>query len=171
APAQAESAERFVPRVTVRGEGMVAAAPDLAEIRSGVTTNAKSVREATETNSRAMAAILTVLNEAGIGQKDVQTSRFSIQPVYNSQDQRAEPKLTGYRVSNQVTAKIRHIDKLGEILERLAAAGATDVWNVDFQVSDPAKPLDEARTAAIADARHKAEVYARAAGVTLGRVA
>jgi hypothetical protein len=69
-----------------------------------------------------------------------------------------------------VSAKIRHVEKLGDVLDRLIAAGATDVWNVEFLVSDPAKALDQAREAAIADARRKAEVYAKAAGVTLGKV-
>ena len=156
--------------MVVSGEGKVNVVPDLAQVRSGVTTNAKNVKEAVESNSRIMAAIITALTESGIAQKDVQTAQFSIQPVYSSQDQHSESKLTAYRVSNQVIAKIRHIDKLGDVLERLAAAGATDVWNIDFMVSDPSKALDEARETAIADARRKAEVFARAAGVTLGRV-
>jgi len=167
APAHAQAPPA---RVVVSGEGKVNVVPDLAQVRSGVTTNAKNVKEAVESNSRIMAAIITALTEGGIAQKDIQTAQFSIQPVYSSQDQHAESKLTAYRVSNQVIAKIRHIDKLGDVLERLAAAGATDVWNIDFMVSDPSKALDEARETAIADARRKAEVFARAAGVTLGRV-
>jgi len=167
APAHAQAPPA---RVVVSGEGKVNVVPDLAQVRSGVTTNAKNVKEAVESNSRIMAAIITALTEGGIAQKDIQTAQFSIQPVYSSQDQHSESKLTAYRVSNQVIAKIRHIDKLGDVLERLAAAGATDVWNIDFMVSDPSKALDEARETAIADARRKAEVFARAAGVTLGRV-
>ena len=167
APARAQAPPA---RVVVSGEGKVNVIPDLAQVRSGVTTNAKNVKEAVESNSRIMAAIITALTEGGIAQKDIQTAQFSIQPVYSSQDQHSESKLTAYRVSNQVIAKIRHIDKLGDVLERLAAAGATDVWNIDFMVSDPSKALDEARETAIADARRKAEVFARAAGVTLGRV-
>jgi uncharacterized protein len=167
APARAQAPPA---RVVVSGEGKVNVVPDLAQVRSGVTTNAKNVKDAVESNSRTMAAIITALTESGIAQKDIQTAQFSIQPVYSSQDQHAEPKLTAYRVSNQVIAKIRHIDKLGDVLDKLAAAGATDVWNIDFMVSDPSKALDEAREAAIADARRKAEVFARAAGVTLGRV-
>jgi uncharacterized protein len=167
APARAQAPPA---RVVVSGEGKVNVTPDLAQVRSGVTTNAKNVKEAVESNSRIMAAIITALTESGIAQKDIQTAQFSIQPVYSSQDQHSESKLTAYRVSNQVIAKIRHIDKLGDVLERLATAGATDVWNIDFMVSDPSKALDEAREAAIADARRKAEVFARAAGVTLGRV-
>ena len=170
-PARAQVPERLpVAHVLVVGEGKVSVVPDLAQIRGGVTTNAKTVKEAVETNSKTMAAIITTLTESGIVQKDIQTAQFSLQPVYAPQDPHAESKLSGYRVSNQVTAKIRHIDKLGDALERLTAAGANDVWNVEFLVSDPSKALDEAREAAIADARRKAEVYARAAGVTLGRV-
>src|SRR5712691_5896067 len=158
------------PRVVVTGEGSVSVAPDVVQIRSGVTTRGKTVREATETNSKTMAAILTALTESGIPQKDVRTDQLSIQPVYASQDSGKEQKLVGYNVVNHVSAKIKHIDKLGDVLDRLIAAGATDVWNVEFLVSDPGKALDQAREAAIADARRKAEVYARAAGVALGRV-
>jgi uncharacterized protein YggE len=167
----AAAQERNAPGyVVVVGEGKVTVPPDLAQVRSGVTTTAKTVKEAVETNSRTMAAAITSLTESGIAQRDVQTSQFSIQPVYTPPDQHSETKLTGYRVSNQVTAKVRHIDKLGDVLERLVAAGATDVWTVEFLVSDPSRALDEAREAAIADARRKAEVFARAAGVNVGRV-
>src|SRR5947208_16554122 len=158
------------PRVVVSGEGSVSVAPDVVQIRSGVTTQGKTVREATETNSKTMAALLTALTESGIPQKDVRTAQLSIQPVYASQDSGKEQKLVGYNVVNHVSAKIKHIEKLGDVLDRLIAAGATDVWNVEFLVSDPGKALDQAREAAIADARRKAEVYARAAGIRLGQV-
>jgi uncharacterized protein YggE len=78
--------------------------------------------------------------------------------------------VTGEGKVSVAPAKIKHIDRLGDVLDRMIAAGATEVWNVEFLVSDPGKALDQAREAAIADARRKAEVYARAAGVTLGRV-
>jgi uncharacterized protein len=158
------------PHVVVTGEGSVSVAPDIAKIRSGVTTRGKTVREATETNSKTMAAILTALTESGIPQKDVRTAQLSIQPVYAAQEPGKEQKLVGYSVANHVSAKIRHVEKLGDVLDRLIAAGATEVWNVEFQVADPGKALDQAREAAVADARRKAEVYAKAAGVSLGRV-
>ena len=138
--------------------------------RSGVTTRGKAVREATEANSKLMAAILTALTESGISQKDVQTAQLSIQPVYASPEPGKEQKLVGYSVRNHINAKIKHIDRLGDVLDRMIAAGATEVWNLEFLLSDPSKALDQAREAAIADARRKAGVYARAAGVTLGHV-
>jgi uncharacterized protein YggE len=156
--------------IVVVGEGRVTVAPDYAQIASGVTTRGKTVKEASDANSKTMAAVIKALLDSGVAQNDVQTSRFSVQPVYVPQEPRTEPKLAGYSVSNQVRAKIRQIDKLGEILDRLITAGATDVGNVAFLVSDPSKALDQTREAAIADARRKAEVYARAAGIRLGQV-
>jgi uncharacterized protein YggE len=69
-----------------------------------------------------------------------------------------------------VNVTIRELGKVGDVLDRVVAAGATEVGNVSFMVSDASKALDQAREAAIADARRKAEVYAKASGVRLGRV-
>jgi len=157
-------------RVIVIGEGSVGVTPDYAQIESGVTTRAKSVKEASDANSKLMAAITSALLESGIAQNDIQTSRFSIQPIYAPQEPRTEPKLVGYSISNRVRVKIRQIGKVGEILDRLVTAGVTDVGNVAFLVSDPSKALDQAREAAIADERRRAEVYAQASGLRLGRV-
>jgi uncharacterized protein YggE len=157
-------------RIVVTGEGNVSVTPNFAQIRSGVTTRAKTVKEAVEANSKLMVAIMAALKDAGIAEKDIQTSRFSIQPVYAPQEPRTEPKLFGYSISNQLDVTIRVIGRVRDVLDKVVAAGATDVGNVSFLVSDASKALDEAREAAIADARRKAEVYAKAAGVQLGRV-
>jgi uncharacterized protein YggE len=117
-----------------------------------------------------MAAVTSALQESGIAQEHIQTSRFSIQPVYAPQEPRTEPKLVGYSVFNQVRVKIHQISKVGEILGRLVTAGVTNVGKIEFPVSDPSKALDQARAPAIADARRKAEVYAQASGLQLGRV-
>jgi len=157
-------------RVIVIGEGSVSVVPDYAQIGSGVTTRAKSVKEAMDANSRSMAAVIKALRDSGVAQSDIQTSRFLVQPVYAPQEPRTESKLAGYSVSNRVRVKIRQIDQVGEILDRLVTAGATDIGNVEFLVSEPSKALDHAREAAIADARRRAEVYAQASGIQLGRV-
>jgi uncharacterized protein YggE len=164
-PAQAEA------RVIVIGEGSVHIAPDYAQIRGGVTTKGKTVKEATDANSKVMAAITAALLNAGVAQTDIKTAQFSIQPVYAPSQPQAEPKLVGYGVSNQVTVTVRALGKVSDTLDRMVDAGATDIGNVSFLHSDPAKALDQAREAAVADARRKAELYAHAAGFTLGRVA
>ena len=148
-------------RVIVIGEGSVHVAPDYAQISGGVTTKGKTVKEATDANSKLMAAITAALLNAGIAQADIQTAQFSIQPVYAPPQPQNEPKLAGYSVSNQVTVTVRALGKVSEILDRMVDAGVTDVGNVSFLHSDPAKALDQAREAAVADARRKAELYAR----------
>lgn len=158
-------------RVVVIGEGSVRVAPDYAQIRGGVTTKGKTVKEATDANSKLMATITAALLNAGIAQADIQTAQFSIQPIYAPPQPQNEPKLAGYSVSNQVTVTVRTLGKVSEILDRMVEVGVTDVGNVSFLHSDPAKALDQAREAAVADARRKAELYARTSGFTLGRVA
>jgi uncharacterized protein len=158
-------------RIVVTGEGSVSAPPDYAQIRGGVSTRAKTAHEATDANSKAMTAVIAALTDAGIAQKDIQTAQFTVQPVYPPAQPNTEPKLIGFSASNTVMVKIRQLDKLGDILDRLTAAGATDVGGIEFLHSDLSKALDQAREAAVADARRKAELYAHAAGASLGPVA
>jgi hypothetical protein len=177
AAAQAQTAEPRSPaqaRIVVVGEGSVAAAPDYARIRSGVTSEAKTVKQASDSNAKLMTNVIAALADAGIAKKDIQTSQFSIEPIYTSQSKLSgsvESKLSRYRVSNQVNVTIHQISQVGEILDRLVNAGATDASNVAFLISDREKALDQAREAAIANARHTADLFAHAVGVTLGRVA
>jgi uncharacterized protein YggE len=138
-PAQAQQSQSPPERgVVVIGEGSVSVPPDYARVRGGVTTRAKTAKEATEANTKAMAAITAMLSSAGIAQKDIQTARFSVQPIYESRQFNSEQKLSGFSVSNQINVTIRQIDKVGEILDRLVTTGATDVGNVNFCI--PSRP-------------------------------
>jgi uncharacterized protein YggE len=157
-------------RVVVTGEGSISVPPDYGRIRAGVTTRAKTAKEATEANTRLMTAVIAALRDAGVEQKDIQTSQFSVFPVYAPREPNTEPKLSGFSASSQLGVTIRQLASAGAILDRLITAGANDIGNVEFLHADTSKKLDAAREAAIADARRKAEVYARAAGLALGRV-
>ncbi len=171
-PAQAQQSQTLPSaRIIVSGEGSVTVPPDYAEITSGVATRGKTAKEATDANSKLMAAVNAALQNAGVAQNDIQTSRFSVQPVYGPPQPNSAPKLAGFSVSNQLSIRIRQIAKVGEILDALIAAGATDAGSVQFLHSDPSKALDQARQAAMADARRKAQLYAQASGLTLGGVA
>jgi uncharacterized protein YggE len=170
-PAKAQQPPPPPAGVIVSGEGSVSVPPDYAEIISGVTTNAKTAKEATDANSKLMAAVDAALLNAGIAQNDIQTSRFSVAPVYGPPQPNGTPKLVGFSVANQLSIRIRQIAQVGAVLDSLIAAGATNAGSVQFLHSDTSKALDQARQAAIADARRKAEIYAQAAGLALGRVA
>lgn len=167
-PAQARAEAAPPPTVSVTGEATISVPPDLARIEAGVTTDAKTAREASDANNAAMGKVLLALKSAGIAEKDYQTSRLSLQPQYANQNRPGPNVLTGYRATNRVTVKLRDILKVASVIDALTAAGANDIGGINFMVSNASKLLDDARTQAIADARRKAEIYAKAAGVTLG---
>jgi uncharacterized protein YggE len=141
--------------------------PDLAQIDGGVTTEAKTAREASEANNAAMGKVLLALKGAGIDEKDFQTSRLSLQPQY-APNRNSPNAVVGYQASNRVTVKLRDVTKVAGVIDTLVAAGANNIGGINFMVSAASKLLDDAREQAIADARRKAEIYAKAAGVTLG---
>jgi hypothetical protein len=154
--------------ISVTGEASVSVPPDLAQIDGGVSTEAKTAREASEANNVAMGKVLLALKSAGIDEKDFQTSRLSLQPEYANQSRPGPNVVIGYRVSNRVTIKLRDVTKVASTIDTLVGAGANEIGGINFTVQAASKLLDEARTRAIADARRKAEIYAAAAGVTLG---
>lgn len=165
APALAQSFPP--PMISVTGEATVSAAPDAAQIEGGVTSDAKTAREASDANNAAMGKVLLALKGAGIPEKDYQTSRLSLQPQY-AQNKSGPNSVTGYRASNRVTVKVRDVTKVANVIDTLVTAGANDIGGINFVVTTASKLLDEARPQAIADARRKAEIYAKAAGVALG---
>jgi uncharacterized protein len=167
APALAETPADFPPAISVTGEAHISVAPDIAFVDAGVATDAKSAREASEANNAAMTKVFAALKAANIDARDIQTSRLSLQQQYAPN--RAGPSpITGYRASNRVTVRIHDVSKVAGVIDTLVGAGANDIGNVAFEVSQASKLLDDAREKAVADARRKAEIYAKAAGVTLG---
>jgi uncharacterized protein YggE len=153
--------------ISVSGEATVSVPPDLALVEGGVTSEAKTAREASDANNAAMGKVLQALKGAGIEAKDVQTSRLSLQPQ-SAPNRSGPPAIVGYRASNRVTIRVRDVTKVANVIDTLVAAGANDIGGINFMVSQASKLLDEAREQAVADARRKAEIYAKAAGVTLG---
>ena len=164
-PALAQTAPP--PAISVTGEASVSVPPDQAQIDGGVTSDAKTAREASDANNAAMGKVLLALKGAGIDEKDYQTSRLSLQPQYAPNRSGPSP-VVGYRASNRVTVKLRDVTKVAAIIDVLVGAGANELGGINFTVSQASKLLDEAREKAVADARRKAEIYAKAAGVTLG---
>ncbi|MDJ1159598.1 SIMPL domain-containing protein [Chelatococcus sp. SYSU_G07232] len=159
-------------RISLSGEGIIAAAPDIATITTGVVTDAKSAREALDGNSKAMAAVIETLKKAGIAPRDIATDGFSVQPRYTHPRQGSSeaPRIDGYEVRNQVTIRVRDLARLGTILDAAVSTGSNQIGGISFDVAEPAALLDKARTAALADATRKARLYSEAAGVTLGRI-
>ena len=166
APALAQST--LPAMISVTGEATISVPPDLAQIDGGVTSEAKTAREASDANNAAMGKVLLALKGAGIDEKDFQTSRLSLQPQSAPNRTNGPPVIVGYRASNRVTIRLRDVTKVANVIDTLVGAGANDIGGINFMVSRASKLLDEAREQAITDARRKADIYAKAAGVTLG---
>lgn len=171
-PAAAEDAAPR--RLLVTGTGEVSVRLDVAVISAGVVVQADTASSALTDNTRAMNAVLERLRGSGLAEADVQTSQFSVTPLYQTrrpdQETTTPPRIVGYQVSNQVTARVRDLSRLGAILDALVTAGANSIDGPWFEIADP-KPLqNEARDAAVADALAKARRFAAAAGVELGEI-
>jgi uncharacterized protein YggE len=138
-----------------------------------VQSNARNAQAALADNSKTTANLIETLKAAGIESKDIQTSDFSIWPqVSNVGRAGGDPTtIVGYSVSNHVRTTIRDVTKLGEILDRAVTAGANSVNGIHFGIANSSALLDEARKAAFADAKRKAELYASEAGVKLAGIA
>ncbi|MGH6898916.1 MAG: SIMPL domain-containing protein [Geminicoccaceae bacterium] len=172
APAAADEAAPR--RIVVNGTGEASARPDVAVIAAGVVVQADTASAALADNTRAMNAVLEQLSAAGLAAEDVQTSQFSVTPLYEQRrpdpDTVEPPRIVGYQVSNQVTAQVRDLDRLGAILDALVRAGANSINGPWFEIADPKQLQGAARDAAVADAVARAERYAAAAGVRLGEI-
>jgi len=143
----------------------------MAHIQVGVVTEASSAARALKENNDTMARLFSALNGRGIARKDMQTSNFSIVLLYKRGPHGEQlPAVIGYRVSNAVRIKVRKLDALGQILDEVVKEGANQVQGVSFFVAEPTPLLDEARPKAMADARRKAELYAKEGGVEVGQV-
>ena len=157
--------------ISVSGEGVVTAVPDMASVSVGVSTQAKDAAEAMAANNRAMAALFATLDRFGIAGTDRQSSSFNVYPRYDRPaDGRDSPQITSYVVSNQLTIRMRDIDRLGELLSAVVTSGSNQLGSLSFGNSDAADLLDEARKLAVKNAQHKASLYAAAAGGKVGRV-
>lgn len=155
--------------ITVSGHGEVQAVPDTAFLNIGVQSTATNVADARDKAAKAATAVISSLKSNGVADKDIQTTGLSIQPQYDYKNP-GEPKITGYMVTNTVTAKVRKLETLSKVIDDGVAAGGDDVrlQGISFKVEDNAKVLQQAREAAMKDAKDKADQLARLGGVKLG---
>jgi uncharacterized protein YggE len=159
--------------LSVSGQGDAKAAPNRAMLSAGVVSDAKTAATALADNTRAMNAVFATLRNAGVADKDMQTSNFSVQPQYASTTSSSsdQQRIIGYHVTNDVSVRVEDLDRLGATLDALVSSGANSIGEISFTIKDPRPLLAQARAGAVADAVAKAQVLAKAAGVTLGPIA
>jgi hypothetical protein len=194
AQAQAQPAPAISPLgpdsalLSLTAEGQSRRTPDTAMFSAGVVSQGKTASEALAENSRRMESVIAALRRAGVAERDIQTSALSIQPRYSNPELEAQirardtrqpyvqpvepmtPRIIGYEARNNVQVRVRKIADMGRMVDALVGAGANEVNGPSFTVDEPRAALDEARAAAIATARQRAELYARAAGMRVVRI-
>lgn len=157
--------------ITVVGTGKATGTPDVAHISIGVETQADTVQKAVDDNKSKMTDLLNTLKSLGVADKDIQTSNYGVytqrQP---SPDGKGDSGPTTYQVNNQVNVTVRDVSKLGDVLDKVVAAGANNIYGVSFSVNDTTQLEADARAQAMTDAKTRAESLAKLAGVTLGDV-
>jgi uncharacterized protein len=169
-PAHAEEA-KMLRTISISGHGEVRVVPDLAIVNVGVSTQGATAREALDGNTKAMRALLDTLKKAGIEDRDMATSNFSVGPRLDYGNNNGQPpKVVGYDVNNMVTLTVRKVEDLGEMLDVAVSTGSNTINGISFSVSKPDDFVMEARKAAVIDARSKADTYAAAGGFKIGNI-
>lgn len=153
-------------RLDISADGQVTRAPDIATVTAGVVTQSGSAASAMADNAKRMATAVAALRKAGIADKDIRTSSLSLQPQYRYTDNQP-PALTGYQASNQLTVTFHDIGRAGPILDALVGQGVNQLSGPDFALEHPDEAMDEARMQAMQKARARAELYAKAAGMSV----
>ena len=174
--------------LSLTAEGQSRRTPDLALFNAGVVTQGRTAAEALSENSRRMDAVIAALRRAGIAERDIQTSAISLQPRYSNPELEAQlrarqarepyvppaepraPTIIGYEAHNNVQVRVRRLGEMGRIIDTLVEAGANQVNGPSFTMDEPQAALDEARAQAVETGRRRAEIYARAAGMRVGRI-
>jgi uncharacterized protein YggE len=156
------------PSIAARGVGLVKGTPDTLHVVLGVETRSASAKDALAANNDKANALIDTLKQKGVAAKDIQTSQLSINPTYDDKGQR----ITGYQVTNQVTATLHDIAGAGGLIDAVAGAvgDAVRVQSIGFSIDDDSALKAEARTQAVHLAQLQAEQMAKAAGVKLGRI-
>lgn len=154
--------------ISVVGDGRITVVPDVAVVQLGVDVTASGVEQAYQDSNKAMDALMAALKSAGLADKDIKTTQYSINPIRRVTA--GEETITGYRVTNQVSAKIRPIAQAGSTLSKVVAAAgnATKVQSIQFTLDEPAKQQSQLRDLAMADAKAKADQLAKLGGLKLG---
>lgn len=156
--------------IQVRGEGAVEVAPDATTIVAGVVASARSLEQARADAARIASAVIAAARDAGVPDRDIQTSSYTVTPQRDVDKRSNLGDITGYDIRNRLTLTVRDLDGLPPLLDAVIRAGGNDVTGPTFFVQHPEQAEDDARRMAMASARRRAEVLAASAGATLGRV-
>jgi uncharacterized protein YggE len=165
---------RVIPRLTVRGEAELRRPADQLRITVGVVTESAEAGTAMAENSRKMQAVVEAVQKVGLGEKEYETGRFQLRPVWSRRPRGADaewrPEIVGYSVSNTLNLRTTQLELAGRLIEAANGAGANSIDNIAFDLADPRTHRQEAITTAMANALQDARTMSTAAGLKLVRI-
>jgi len=166
--------------ISVTGEGEVMAVPDIGQFTFSVRAEAEDAAAAQEQSGTAINNIIAFLRESGVEEKDIKTLNYNLYPQYRWEEticipgaicRGGEQIQTGFEVNQSVQVKVRNTDDASAIITGVGEREATNISGLDFVIDDTDALVVEARAAAIADAKAKAEQLAKDLGVDLVKIA
>lgn len=160
--------EQQIYTITISGEGKVTAIPDIAQISLGIQTEKWKVVDAQKENTEKMNGIIKELKGMDIDAEDIKTTNYSIYPRYDWNE--GIQILRGYQVTQDVMVKVRDLEKVGDILDAAASAGANQIGGLNFTIDEPEDLRQQAREKALVNAKEKADALAKVAGAKLGKL-
>src|SRR3989344_5564142 len=161
--------QQNINQITVSGEGKVYVKPDIALVNLGVTTTGLTTADVIKKNTEKMNAVIKAVKDAGVEEKDIKTTNYSLSPLYNYTEA-AGRVFQGYTLDQSIEVKIRDFAKVGDILQQAVAKGANLTNNLQFTIENPEQFKQEARANAVEQAKEKAKNLAEASGIVLGRL-
>jgi len=156
--------------IAVVGSGRVTVIPDQATVQLGVLVEKTTAKAARDAAATVMTRVVAAIRKLGIDERDIATSAVSLGPVYDY-PKNVTPTIRGYQLRNVVTVTVRNLDVLSDVVDDAVTAGANSVDGISFDVADRAAAEANARTAAVKDAKAKAETLAAGVGVRITGVA
>lgn len=170
-PLQAKAqSQQPPPQIVVSANGEVVITPDRANIQLGVETQGKTAALASAENNKKQTAVLAAVKALGIPSSAITTSSYNVAPIQRWDEKDRKTIIDGYRVSNLVVVNVTKIEQSGAVIDAALANGANRVAGLNFELADPSKAREEAITKAVTQARHEAEVAAKAAGGTIAEL-
>ncbi len=157
--------------LAVKGHATLSKPADELSINIGILNQGKTALQALNENSAKVKALIDALNKAGLNEKEYQTGRFSIRPLYNQRpkeaDQNWTPKVIGFEIENTLRVNTAKVDQAGSIIDQATQVGANTINNINFQLKNPRLYREEAIQAATQNALNDAVSLSQAAGVKL----
>ncbi len=155
--------------IIVSGIGVAATKPDIAILNIGVVTQAETATDTQNRNAELMTNVLNTLESNGIGEPNIETTRYTIEPVMIYPEREETPKIIGYRCRSKLAVTINDITQTGKIIDKVVTAGINEVTSIQFQVSDERiqELYEQALQLALLDANEKADIVGKTLNVKI----